>query len=511
MSSYDFEWLSNNLFVAYPFATPAPKVPLIAAGSSSSSSSSSSAVPHAPVDLGEIFADGVVYTSDMFGERMKLVELGMTFNWPDVPTDGYCRLQFEGGFELILDHANPEVTFRAELYGRWMVVEWVLVDTNPLAIPNIGSKSVRDVVCRFLLAAEPLQALDHLDIDLSEEDAWLESSLIHTGPDRVRRVFLKIGQYLFQLNDTVRLEPGFNVDLTYRQPGDPDYTPPDDDAVRQTKTILVDAIPGAGKGRYLRCVPDPFIRTVNNVGPDERGNLEMDPRDCYWLDRPVTSGPSPAPPDSQVQEVATVKPLSLKLRNACEECCPCSEYVSTYENLRSVWTDAQLVAARYDQILADYLSLRQTLVDLGAGDDPSIKTVVRSRAGFVVDVSFLFINGSDPLEADTRIIFKILLAMTPDIFDLEYVEGSGIFSAPGGYSNQALDPDGDDKEWTLEFTDMNIPIGGAINWTGSFRVKPGAEDRANAKFTAEVTLYVDGEELGSAGAAARLKRPEQLS
>lgn len=467
-------------------------------------------MPPEPVDLGTVFADGVIYTSDMLAERVKLTAMSMTFNWPGLPTGGRCLLQFEGGFELDLDDANPEVTFRSEIYGRWLVVEWVTVDTTPLPLPNIGAQSVRDVVCRFLLSLDRLNELDWLNIDLSDTDAWLESGIVNTGPRRLRRSFLKIGQYLFQLNDKLLLEPGFNVDLTFRQPGDSDYTPPDPDAVRQTKTILVDAIPGAGKGKYLRCLPDTVIRTVNNTGPDERGNLELDPRDCYWLERPVASGPAPAPPGSQVQEVATVEPHAIKLRNACEECCPCSEYVATYESLQAVWQEALDVSARFTRVLNDYLALRQTMIELGAGDDPTITVTVQTAPGFIGQVSILFINGVEPLEADTRIVFVLDLSTVPSVFPLDYVLGSGSFGAPGGYINQALDPFGSGGRWELEFTDMNIPIGGAINWTGSFRVGAGSVDRHDASFVAEVTLRIDNVQRGQTAASAKLKRPELL-
>lgn len=520
MSSYDFEWLSNNLFVSYPFATPAPKAELATPGmpsssSSLSSSSSPSAVPPDLVDLGTVFTDAVLYTSDMIAERAKLTAMSMLFHWPVLPSHGRCKIEFESGFEIDFDFANPEVDFRAELYGRWLVVEWKMIDTSPLLLPNIGAQSVRDVVCRFLISREKVEGLDRLNLDLSDVDAWLESSVIHTGPQRVRRSFLKIGNYLFELNNALMLEPGFNVNLTFRQPGDPDYIPPAEDAVRQTKTILVDAIPGAGKGRYLRCIPDPAIRTISNVGADNRGNTELDLRDCYWLERPVTSGPTPTPPGSQVQESATIEPHTLKARNACEECCPCSEYVSTYQSLQTIWQEALDVSARLQQILADYVALRQLMIDLGAGDDPSIKVVTRSREGFVIDVSFMFINGSTALESDARIVFDILLSMTPSDFTVEYVGGSGIFSAPGGYSNQAIDPDevsgGDGSQWELEFTDMNVPIAGAINWTGSFRIKASDDrDRIGTKFTAEVTLKVDDEDLGKAVSASRMKQPENL-
>jgi len=513
VGSYDFEWLSSNLFISYPFVTPAPQAELVAPESPSSSSSPSAAPPEL-TNLGTVFADAVLYTSDMLAEQVKLTAMSMLFHWPTLPSHGRCKIEFESGFELDFDYSNPEVEFRAEIYGRWLVVEWKLIDAAPMSLPNLGAQSVRDAVCRFLISLEAVEELDSLNLDLSGVDAWLESGVIHTGPKRVRRAFLKIGNYLFELNDTILLEPGFNINLTHRQFGDPGYVPPDADAVRQLKTVLIDAIPGVGKGRYLRCLPDPAIRTVSGVGADARGNLELDTRDCYWLEKPVASGPSPAPPESQVQEVATVEPHKLRMRNACEECCACEEYVSTYRSLQAIWQAAQTLSARYQQILTDYLALRQTLIDLGAGDDPSIKVVTRSRAGFIVDVSFIFINGNTALEGNTQIVFDILLSLTPFDFDITYVNGSGIFSAAGGYSNQALDPDevssGDGSKWELEFTNMTMPSSGAINWTGSFRIRAGDQDRSGAKFTAEVTLNVDGVEVGKSAAASLLKKPEKL-
>lgn len=510
----DFEWLSNNLFIAYPFAAPAPLLD-VSGGTSEvfrwGQSTWGEEVwgPSTELDFATVFADAAIYTSDMVAERLKLVDIDIFFNWPNEPTSGTVTLEFEGGQQVHLDPAESDVTFRAELYGRWVVIEWVLDETAVDLIEYPDGVSVRDFVCRFLVSRDKLEEYDRLTLDLSTGDAWLESSLIRTGPRRVRRMFWKVGNFLFSLGDPVRIEPGFNIDLHRKEAGDTGFRVDSDPAVRDPVELFLDAVPGAGKGKYLRCLPRDTITTVNGVGPDELGELTLDPIECYWLEKPLASGPVPII-GGQVDEVGTVEPHELKLHNACVECCSCENYVRVYQNLVDLWDRAKTATDRVYDARDAYLLLRAALVAKGAGEY-SIQVLPRSRSGFVVDVSVMFVNGSDtliPASQDVKMTFD--LSPAPSEFTGEYVAGSGMYTTKDE-RNRPIDLDGDWPLFEIDFTGMALPSGATILWQGSFRVtQHSSYNRGGTTLDVRGALEVDDTEIASGVGSVSMKPPEDL-
>ena len=490
--SNDFEWLSNNLFVDYPFATPAPKVNLGEVGSSSSSGGND-------ISVGSIFADAAIYTSDMLPERLKLRYLNLTCAWPSSPTTGQAVLEFEGGQLIVLDPSAANVTFRSEVYGRWVVVEWVLDETEKDLIYYPDGVSVRDVVCRFLLSKDFLENYDELVLDFATEDAWIESSLVKTGPRRVRRMFWKVGDFLFSLGDPVRIEPGFNIDFRRKETGDvgfqlEDTTP----VVREPLQLFMDAVPGAGKGRYLRCLPRGFISTISGVGPDEIGDTKLDPVDCYWLEKPLSSGPFPIH-GGQVDEVGTVKPHELKLHNACVECCSCEDYLEVYGNLNRLWARAGIATSRVYRALDGYTLLRDALIAKGAGAQ-SARVLLRSRRGFSFDVSVMFVNGEAAIPANSDLKIELSIDISPSGPSVSYVLGTGMYSGLGE-NDRPLDPSGSGLSYELDFGGLEMPQGTTLLWQGSFTAT-GAPDSV-VNMTAKVLL--DDTEIAAGFGAATLK------
>lgn len=74
---------------------------------------------------------------------------------------------------------------------------------------------------------------------------------------------------------------GYNVVLTV-----------DDPALSEgsswVRGIRVDVIPGAGEGK-VPCEADSYVRRINNVTADSRGNVTLDAEGCYRIDRPIES------------------------------------------------------------------------------------------------------------------------------------------------------------------------------------------------------------------------------
>jgi hypothetical protein len=142
-------------------------------------------------------------------------------------------------------------------------------------------------------------------------DAPIETTAIKPALRNVSALYLQNGTEVSDaINGDVVLRAGRNMQIrVVRGTGtDPDM-------------IILDALDGTGLNEDCTCAenPDtPCIRTINGVGPDENGNLDLLPDDCILL-TPNIAGHS----------------IALKDK-CCTPCCGCEELTVVRTTLENV-------------------------------------------------------------------------------------------------------------------------------------------------------------------------------
>jgi len=361
----DFDFLSSNLHIAYPF--------------------------HDAVDVGRPSGveniNGLVAALRVYTYEQH--EAGLFLDAIHLRTeDGFITLhtakvdlRWSDGTTLSLEEGVNAIA-RSVAYGAWIVVtmrhtteDVVFHIVFPVDVAEdvssssslSGSSDGPDLVFRFWKQAEDVEIL---------------SSLVKQGPKKIKNIYAKQGSVLTKLagpGQEFSVQPGFNMEI---EQGTADT----EDTGRKLTRVAINAVPGAGLGRYLLCPGNEYLFTLNGVGPNDNGDLRLGPEECYWLDIPVASGPTPVPdPKHNISSLATLESNQVRLRNACGPCCSCEDYVKIYDNLRKIWTGALAVASRVDAIRNQYCSLVEQLAEKQPQDD--ILFIAQSGSSLIVQVS----------------------------------------------------------------------------------------------------------------------------
>jgi len=343
----DFDFLSANLQIAYPFRD------IIAVMR-----------PSGVEDIQPLVAAIRVYTADRRAAELILDEIELQ------TSDGFTtfdvaklELRWSDDDVPIVLEDGLGVTAKIAVYGSWVVVRWrhntedfVFHLVFPLAAAETDSSS------------SPSDSSDGPYLTYrfwkDTDDIKILSSLVKQGPGKVQRIYLKRGSTLTQLagpGQELTIRPGFNMEI---EDGAADTA----DAGRKLTRVAIDAVPGAGLGRYLICKGNEYLLTLNGAGPDDNGSLKLAPEECYWLDIPVATGPtSVSEPQHNIGKVATLEPNQVRLRNACGPCCSCDDYVAAYNNLRKIWDAAKAIPI--DDLRDRYTALVQLLAIKQPSDD----------------------------------------------------------------------------------------------------------------------------------------------
>ena len=345
----DFDFLSSNLHIAYPFRE-----------------SVTVTRPSGSVDIDGLVAAIRVYTYDQSEDVLFLDEADLR------SSDGFATLD---AAKLTLRWATAYAQFTLEdgvnaaakvsTYGAWIVVRWRHLTEDfvfhmifPAAVAEEdGSSSSSSSSAGPTLTFRFWKELDDIEI---------LSSIVKQGPGKVKRVFVKTGDTLQQVagpDAELLVRPGFNMELS---PGAAEES----DVGRKLTRVAINAVPVAGTGKYLICPGNEYLLTLNGVGPDDVGNTKLAPEECYWLDVPIASGPTPLfPQQHNIARTAVLTPNEVRLRNACGPCCSCEDYIKTYEHLRSIWDRAKTAANRVDELRTDYCALVDRLTAKLPQDD----------------------------------------------------------------------------------------------------------------------------------------------
>lgn len=212
-------------------------------------------------------------------------------------------------------------------------------------------------ICRIVYHTEwsPEDTPITYDVYIEPSSAVLDARTVWQYPRRVNN--LRVGLTTVQA-DTVRLQNGFNTDLVV---GEPDLT----DGERRSTSIVFNAAPNGGSvGRFGPGCDDavnPAIRRINDIGPQPRGEFQIDASGCYRVQRPILDVLTPG----DVREIR-VQNHALQIANDCGPCCECDDFINVWEAIRrlrdryaALIADAQTVRDQYHTNRARWIKNQQ--------------------------------------------------------------------------------------------------------------------------------------------------------
>ena len=445
-----FDFLSSNLQIAYPFLRDVTVTR-----------------PSGNVQLVDLMAALRFYTSDRREAELYIdeIDLRSSDSFATLST-ATAELRWSDGTTVTLEDGVTAVA-QVVTYGAWVVVTWRRTETDELA-------TVLRIV--FPAAAIAAGSPETYRFWKLSDDIEVLSALAKQGPGKVQRVFVTRGSELVLVagpGEQVVVQPGFNMQV---EAGAPVLS-----GGRRLTTVAVDAVPGAGKGRYLRCLGSAYLLTLTGVPPDDVGNAGFDPQECYWLERALSTGPTPLlTPAHGFSQEGALAASALQLHNACGPCCSCEDYVAAYEHLRGIWDKAKTASTKFTEIRTRYYDL---FAQYEAITEQSLSllslTLYRDDSMIVL----IALTNETAVLIDEDIVVAITIT-TPAGVTYSYYDGSGFMksSLESGLKNP-VDPDGNPS---LTF-DSGIPAGGTLYWTGTWQL-PGVT--ADDEIT--VTLLVSG-------------------
>jgi hypothetical protein len=108
------------------------------------------------------------------------------------------------------------------------------------------------------------------------------------------------------------------------------------------------------------------LRSINGVGPDIKGNVNLEATDCYRIERQVNFM---GVPPNQNPRKGTIQPGILKLISNCTSCSDCDQYSKLYRLLRktflrmaNVETRTKIAVNQYTHYLR-LLAVLKTYID----------------------------------------------------------------------------------------------------------------------------------------------------
>lgn len=434
----DFEFLSSNLLISYPFSTPAPSV----------------TVGVDTVNLGALFSDAILYVDSGTEQRvaLKYFKLDQGSGALDI------TLNYADGTLLAALSSGSDVS-RIETYGRWIVTELRREGDDP-------------IIARFVL---PDTAVDPLEVTVAGTGAVIEPSLVTRPPSKVKTAYLKVGANLYQLADEIVFDGGYNFDIEQRATRGT--------TARPLQVIRMTAEAGGGIGPFIEPAEQPKVRTIAGAAPtSDKGTIDLIGGECYTL--------TPIPENNE-----------LELRVICGQCCSCEDYVTVYEGLKALWDQAVEIGESVNSYFEQYTDLLSRLsIGGGGGPDPTLTSKVVSRPNFYIDLAWLVIIGTNPIPTGTDVYVELVFTATPDTAPLpgaNYMTGSGelIFESEDPV---VLNPTGTgttDDPFKFDLTSYDHDALATSLWTGTFQASMSLEKETDPEVLMELKLFVDGDEV----------------
>ena len=247
-------------------------------------------------------------------------------------------------YDLIVEDANGEVVFDSTVATSYTTKDW----GDRLRI--IEWQTV-DKVCRLVIhiAWSPEDSpIDYAE-NFEPENGTLDARTWELLPRRVRSIRLE-GQGPVG-SGTLRLQNGYNTEI--------EVVPAlEVDGGRAQTNVDFSAAAGSGQGRFPGCVENVYVRRINGIAADERGNFLLDGSNCYRIERP--SEITQASP-----RLADVTPASLQMSNDCGPCCECDYFVRVYEGIRKLYNQYLSLGQRAEAARDQYRANRSRWIEGG--------------------------------------------------------------------------------------------------------------------------------------------------
>ena len=447
MSGAAFEWLSYNTQTAYPFDERQAD------------------------GIHKLFVDAYVIHGK---ERDKDQRLRISRFDPA----GELKLTFEDG--AVLTDLTAVDGFATSTFGRFTIYEWRRSSTIGVGFTD------EDVVARLVVLTAEIGSFGY---PLLPPAGYLLSSLVNPRIARVRRVATASGDLTQACcvgggftKDRIVLEAGNNLKISLVQPLEAaGLGIVEMDQTRVPVTVKFDAEGGLGTGRYITCSSvTPPIRRINSVGPDTHGNLQLEGRECLWVERDVIELSTPIGRPG-IDHYASVKAALLRLHQDCLACCDCTDYGAAYQKLSEVWHDALSVAARIEMVRQQYNALVEVIKLIKSQKETGLGVRIQTvaRPDFHLAVSAIVYNSSEYNLGLTLVRFTLPEA------GWEYTAGSGLLDAENLH-NVNINP-----AISGSYLSITLPSLRATKWAiYSFEVRygPAAGDRAGKTIRPQVTV-----------------------
>lgn len=434
----EFDFFNSNLQIPYPFLNR----DTVARGAAASA------------DISGLFVSLTARLADRDADRLGLLSMHVlsSTTFPTIQSAVAVLKWVDDGTTIDLDDSDSDTTFAWNAYGDWAVFSWTKEETISIqfAIP-ITAITTNGGNEEFVVGYDGGYTPQTADI------YEFQQSRVLGGPGRVRRVYVKQGSNLTLVAENgsdVLIQPGFNMDIA---PADSET------AGRQLTRVAIDAIPGAGRGRYLLCPGRQYLYTINGVGADTHGGAALAPEECYWVELPVESGPTPITEEHGLTEEATLLPNSLRLHNSCLPCCSCDDYIAAYDNMRTIWNRAKAVSLLYQQLRTGYNQLlAQYEVALGTADTLTLAQYDEET----IRVIAAYNHTAEDTELSFEFDFDLPTGVT-----LSYIGNAGVFLSSSTGGPQLLDPNtGTENSTPLVEVTGNFYPDVRSYWTGLWKL-----------------------------------------
>ena len=453
----DFDFLSSNLQIAYPFQQ---NVTVGRLG--------------VDTELAPIVAAARIRTIDQRDERLTLESVYVESSDDFVTLDeADLGLAWQPSGDVVdLSRSAGTANAVVQLYGSWIVVEWYA--------PNELSGAI-DLAAKLIFPTSAVETLPSssssssssssagvisvIQIDKTVDEITFHTSVTSQGPKKVRRVYWKRGdaiELLADRNEEFIVQAGFNMSLGAV----------DDDATeegRQLTRVSVDAVPGAGFGKYLICRGSEYLITMNGVAANKQGELVLNPLECYWPIQEIDGEIEPQTASHGITGTAQIKPNEVKIGNACGPCCSCDDYIATYNHLHELWLRAIAVSGDIYALNSQYEELIALYEDIVGSCEPIALVLVQTPTDILYTTIALCNDTISTLNNSpetTPLLQFDLEFVLPAGVSTTYMVGSGTLSAPGG--SHQLEPDSYTGLSAVIKADLPVTPHNTIYWTGAW-------------------------------------------
>lgn len=359
------EWETSNLDLSYPFENQV-----------------------FPESLRGVFVDAYIVDGTNLrtdfaeiNEQLELTQLTM----PDADTATLLQLRYINDNSLFfftpppleVFHYGDFIVIKADQFDEHKHVRLILYEPNIPAFPYTLNIAVDSLQATFVARVHENNLPKINTIEVTDDDTMITHVL----------------------SGDIELFPGFNAELSV---GNLTKSPALGNTSQRLLTpITIKVIPGAGAGLEPNvCDPALFLKTLDGVGPDVNGNVNLDLVECYrdCLDLTLVS-PS----------VVAAALNTIKVYNDCTACCSCEDYANSYESLVNLQNRAIPIGSVLERVRTDLVALVDDMEqEKQDREEQDVELLVISKPGWIFNIMIIFYNnppGEDNMP-DTLVEFS---------------------------------------------------------------------------------------------------------